>query len=87
MYIVDYAFHKTYLVQRSYKTEKHYKLAPTVASCAKKKTRLKYLISKFFLNCANSTMDNGKVYIELSFYSIRGPENPRIANLVIEVYM
>ena len=35
-YIVDYALHKTYPVQRSYKTEKHYKLAPTVVPCAKK---------------------------------------------------
>ena len=52
----------------------YYKLAPTVVLCAKKKTRLKYLISKLLLNCANSTMDDDKVYIELSFYSIRGPE-------------
>ena len=77
MYIVDCALHKTYPVQRSYKTEKHYKLAPTVVSCAKKKTKLKYLISKLLLNCANSTMDNDKVYIELSFYIIRGPEKPQ----------
>lgn len=35
-YIVDYALHKTHPVQRSYKTEKHYKLAPTVVLCAKK---------------------------------------------------
>ena len=36
-YIVDYALHKTYPVQRSYGTEKHYKLAPIVVLCAKKK--------------------------------------------------
>ena len=35
------------------------------------------MISKLLLNCANSTMDNDKVYIELSFYSIRGPEKPQ----------
>ena len=62
MYIVDCALHKTYPVQRSYEKEKHYKLAPTVVSCAKKKTRLKYLISKLLLNCANSTMDNDSLH-------------------------
>lgn len=42
-YIVDYALHKTHPVQRSYKTEKHYKLAPTVVSCAKKKNKAQIL--------------------------------------------